>query len=333
MRDWSRAMFLIWPLLVFLGLGFFLIGTVVGSFLNVCIYRIPWQKSVIWPSSRCPHCYSAIAAQDNIPIVSWFALRGECRKCGAPISMRYPLVEALVGFLFLGAYLVDVIAAPRGAWGQVPTFQLASAAYHCVFLALLVAATFIDFELFLIPDQITVTGMVIGIALGTLWPRVRPEPGSATTHIQGFWVGLVGLVVGGVLILVVRQCAAFVLAVLRLLKLTELTEGMGLGDLTLLAMIGAFMGWQAAVLTFFLAPFFGLAQAVWKLFNKMKKSLGGGQLSSSDREMPFGPYLSMAAATLLFSWPWLWPRWARGLFGTIFVIFWWLLGIDVDLPN
>src|SRR6202035_4878692 len=98
---------------VVVGLWLFAIGTVVGSFLNVCIYRIPWQKSVIWPGSRCPSCHSAIAARDNIPIVSWFALRGECRACGAPISARYPLVEALVGFLFLGAYLIDVIAAER----------------------------------------------------------------------------------------------------------------------------------------------------------------------------------------------------------------------------
>ena len=110
-----------WPMLVALGLGFFLIGTVVGSFLNVCIYRIPWQKSVIWPSSRCPRCWSAIAPQDNIPIVSWLALRGECRHCGSGISVRYPLVEALVGLLFLGAFLVDVVAAPRGPWWVIPT--------------------------------------------------------------------------------------------------------------------------------------------------------------------------------------------------------------------
>ena len=120
--------------------GFFLIGTVVGSFLNVCIYRIPWQKSVIWPQSRCPRCLAAIAGFDNIPIVSWIALRGECRRCGLPISARYPIVEALTGLLFLGAYLVDVIAAPRGAWGQIPTAGLAAAAYHSLFLALLVAA-------------------------------------------------------------------------------------------------------------------------------------------------------------------------------------------------
>ncbi len=318
-------MFLVWPMLVFLGLGFFLIGTVVGSFLNVCIYRIPWQKSVVWPSSRYPRCYSAIAARDNIPIVSWLALRGECRKCAAPISMRYPLVEALVGFLFLGAYLVDVIAAPRGAWGQIPPFQLASAAYHCLMLALLVAATFIDYDLYLIPDEITVTGMVLAIGIGALWPGVRPAPASwpAITHLQGLGVGLLGFVVGAGLTQLVRK--SFGLVVRR--------EAMGFGDVTLMGMIGGFMGWQAAVLTFFLAPFLGLAHACWKLLKLLKKWMSGGQLSSADRELPYGPYLSMAAASLLFLWPWVWRGWARGLFAMLFVIFWWLLGIDVDLRN
>src|SRR5579883_3559888 len=310
-------MFLTEPILAILGLGIFLIGTVVGSFLNVCIYRIPWQKSEIWPSSRCPRCWSAIAARDNIPILSWIALRGECRHCGLPISPRYPLVEALVGLLFLGAYLVDVIDGPRGAWGHVPAFQLVAVAYHAMFLALLVAATFIDYDVMMIPDQITVTGMVLGVALGTIWPAVRPEPAAAGTHLQGFWVGLAGLLVGAGLVQAVRWIAGFLLR----------REAMGFGDVTLLGMIGAFLGWQAAVLTFFLAPFFGLAHAAWTMMAYWKKRLSGAQLSSADREIPFGPYLSMAAASLLFLWPWLWPGWARGLFGTLFVIFWWMLGV------
>jgi leader peptidase (prepilin peptidase)/N-methyltransferase len=318
-------MFLMWPILVFLGFGFFLIGTVVGSFLNVCIYRIPWQKSVIWPSSRCPRCCSAIAAQDNIPIVSWAILHGKCRQCGAPISLRYPLVEALVGFLFAGAFLVDVIGSPRGIWGQIPTFQLASAAYHCLLLALLVAATFIDYDLYLIPDEITVTGMCLGIGLGALWPDVRPVPASwpLITQFQGLGVGVWGLLVGAGLTQFVRKGAGLVFR----------REAMGLGDVTLMGMIGAFMGWQAAVLTFAIAPFLGLAHACWKLLKLLRKWMRGDKLSSADRELPLGPYLSMAAAALGFAWPRLWAGFAGPLFDQFFVIFWWLCGIDVDLPR
>jgi leader peptidase (prepilin peptidase) / N-methyltransferase len=313
-----------WPLLMVLGLGFFVVGTVVGSFLNVCIYRIPWQKSVIWPGSRCPHCCAAIAARDNIPIVSWISLRGECRSCGAAISVRYPLVEALVGFLFLGAFLVDVILGPRVDWG-ISAIQLTAAAYHSVFLALLVAATFIDYDLIMIPDEITVTGMVIGVGLGTLCPQVRPTPASwpAITHFQGLWVGGLGLVAGAGLTQFVRKSAGFFFR----------REAMGFGDVTLMGMVGAFLGWQAAVLTFFLGPFFGIGHALWKLLKYIRKRLVGGQLSSSDRELPFGPYLSMAAAALFFLWNWIWPGWAQPLFTTISVLFWWMLGFDADFRN
>ncbi len=312
-----------WPLYVVLGLGFFLIGTVVGSFLNVCIYRIPWQKSLIWPGSHCPHCLTAIAARDNIPILGWIALRGECRTCGEPIAVRYPLVEALVGFLFLGAYLVDVVAGLRNPWFALEVFQLVVAGYHAVLLALLVAATFIDYDLMIIPDEITVPGMAIGIGLGWLWPAIRPQPATAATHLGGLWVGLCGLAVGAGLTQFVRLSASFLLR----------REAMGFGDVTLLGMVGAFMGWQAAVLTFFLAPFFGLAHAAWKMLVYLRKWLAGDQLSSADRELPFGPYLSMAAAGLLFLWPWVWGRWAASLFSTLYVIFWWLLGVDVPPPH
>jgi leader peptidase (prepilin peptidase) / N-methyltransferase len=311
-----------WPMLVALGLGFFLIGTVVGSFLNVCIYRIPWQKSVIWPGSHCLRCWSAIAPRDNIPIVSWLALRGECRNCGSGISARYPLVEALVGFLFLGAFLVDVVAVPQGPWWVIPTDRLIAASYHAIFLALLVAATFIDFDVMEIPDAITMTGMFIGLAMGTTWPGIRPAPSTASTHLQGFLVGLWGLLVGAGLTKFVRITAGFVFR----------KEALGLGDVTLMGLIGAFLGWQAAVLTFFIGPFFGLAPAAWKLLIQFKKWLGGGQLSSSDREIPYGPYLSMAAAGLYFAWPYVWHGWAAELFRTFYVLFWWRMGID-NLPD
>jgi len=270
-----------WPMLLALGLGFFLIGTVVGSFLNVCIYRIPWQKSVIWPASHCPNCWTAIAPQDNIPIVSWLALRGECRRCGSGISARYPSIEALVGLLFLGAFILDVAVPFRGPFWQVPTRELIAATYHAIFLSLLVAATFIDYDTFEIPDSITVTGMVIGLAMGTLWPDIRPEPSMARTHLQGFLVGLGGLAVGAGLTQGIRLAAGFAVGLYR-----KDAEAMGLGDVTLMGMIGAFMGWQAAVLTYFAGPFFGLVHAAWKLWLVLKKKWGGGQSSTVDFEMP-----------------------------------------------
>jgi leader peptidase (prepilin peptidase)/N-methyltransferase len=315
--------FVNWTILTILGGFFFLVGTVVGSFLNVCIYRIPWQKSVIWPSSRCPQCLTAIAGFDNIPVISWIALRGECRCCGLPISARYPIVEAFTGLLFLGAYLVDVIAAPPAPWGQIPATQIAAAVYHSLFLALLLTAALIDCDHWLIPDEITVFGMATGIGLAIVWPQVRLAPADASSHLGAFASGIVGLVVGGAVTFVIRQVFTFVFR----------REAMGLGDVTLMGMIGAYLGWQAAVLTFFLGAFLGLGHAVWKLVGNFRKWLIGSQLSSGDRELPYGPYLSMAAALLYFTWQWVWPICSRNLFLPLYVIFWWMFGIYVEVPG
>lgn len=302
---------LTWHAQAILIVGLFAIGAVVGSFLNVCIYRIPWQKSVIWPASHCPRCLSAIAPQDNIPVVSWIALRGECRNCGLPISPRYPLIEALVGLLFAGVYVSTVLFGTEIPWGVLPPTIPIGLTYDLSLVALLVAATFIDYDLTVIPDQITVPGMVIGVGVGTLYPMIRPEPGFATAHWDGFRVGMIGLLVGGGITQTVR-----VLGTLALRR-----EAMGFGDVTLMAMIGAYMGWQVAVLTFFIAPFFGLAQALWKLGVYVGKRLAGRKATSADREIPFGPYLSMAALLMLLSWPWFWPGWAKNYFNILHMIF------------
>lgn len=315
-----------WPILLALGLGFFLIGTVVGSFLNVCIYRIPWQKSVIWPASHCPNCWTAIAPQDNIPILSWLALRGECRRCGRGISARYPMIEALMGLLFLGAFILDVVVPFRGPAWHVPSNELIAATYHAIFLSLLVAATFIDYDIWEIPDSITVTGMIVALVMGTLWPGIRPAPSTATTHLQGFLVGLTGLAVGAGLTQGIRVVAGYAVGLYR-----KDAEAMGLGDVTLMGMIGAFMGWQAAVLTYFIGPFFGLGHAAWKWWRILMKKWAGGQSSIADHEMPYGPYLSMAAAVLLFTWPQLWSRWAAWYFHTLYEIFWWSLGVNIPV--
>lgn len=300
-----------WQMHAILSLGLFAIGAVVGSFLNVCIYRIPWQKSVIWPSSHCPRCGEAIAAQDNIPILSWVALRGECRECGLPISARYPLIESLVGLLFVGVYVCDVAAGQTLPWLSMPAPVAVGLVYHLVFVALLVTATFIDYDLTIIPDQVTVPGMIVGLGLGALFPEIRPTPSAAATHWDGFIVGLWGFFVGGGLTQGVRLLGSLALR----------REAMGFGDVTLMAMIGSFLGWQAAVLAFFIAPFFGLSHALAKLILYLGKRLRGDKGSSADREIPFGPYLSMAALMLLLTWRWFWPGWAQSRFDIIRMVF------------
>jgi leader peptidase (prepilin peptidase)/N-methyltransferase len=323
------------PMMVLLGCGVFTVGTVVGSFLNVCIYRIPWEKSVIWPGSRCPRCLSPIAARDNIPILGWIALRGECRSCGARISARYPFVEFLVGFLFVGLFLVDVVYGPRGRYGHEVVRPMATMAYHAVFVSLLVAASFIDYDLYIIPDRITINGMIMGVLLGTVFPWIRPEPSTASTAWEGFKVGMFGLLVAGGFMEVVRRLANGAATFLKTLAAGKYTpvDAMGFGDVTLMAMIGAFMGWQGALLSFFVGPLFGFGQACWKLFIKLKKLVTGQKLSATDRELPFGPYLSLGAVALVLAWPWFWKGWGEGLFETLGWMFWFMLGVNSPFPG
>lgn len=300
-----------WQVHAILIVGLFAIGTVVGSFLNVCIYRIPWEKSVVWPASRCPRCLLPIAPQDNIPVISWLALRGECRRCGLPISARYPLIEALVGLLFALVYVTDVMYGAEIPWGALPAFIPMRVVYHAVFVALLVTATFVDYDTYLIPDSITVTGMVVGLGLGTAFPEMRLAPSAAHDHWHGLVVGVTGWLVGGGLTLTVRVIGSLVAR----------REAMGFGDVTLMAMIGSFLGWEAAVLTFFIGPFFGLGHALTKLVVFLGKWITRRQRSAADREIPFGPYLSMAALALLLSWPWFWPGFAKERFDIFRMLF------------
>ena len=149
-----------------------MVGTVVGSFLNVCIYRIPWEKSVIWPASHCPKCLAEIEAYDNLPVLGWLFLGGACRSCKAPIPVRYPAVELLVGLLFAGVYLVDGVL-PREYVRDDVGVVLAKVSYHVVLVALLVAITFIDADLTIVPASITNLGIVLGLAIGAAFPE-RP---------------------------------------------------------------------------------------------------------------------------------------------------------------
>jgi leader peptidase (prepilin peptidase) / N-methyltransferase len=191
-HSWSLLPFHFWSLV------FFTLGCIVGSFLNVCIHRLPLGMSIITPRSHCPHCKYSIPWYLNIPLVTWLALRGRCKNCGAPISVRYFVVELLTGAAFLSCWL---------AFGDAghPFPSLPAALVYAVFLSGLIAATFIDFEHFIIPDEITFGGMAVGFAASILLPSLQ----GANTLGVGMWRSFIGAVVG----------AATIYAILRLGKL------------------------------------------------------------------------------------------------------------------
>lgn len=282
----------------------FVTGTLIGSFANVCIYRIPWQKSIFWPPSTCPKCLTAIAPRDNLPILSWLLLGRACRACREPIPARYPLVELTVGLLFACLYMADVWAEPRLIHAGALPAAVARLLYHSALVALLVIATFIDYDLQIIPDEVTLPGMALGVGVGALWPAIRPDPGRADSPVDGLIVGVIGLAVGAGVIYAVRALGYLIFR----------KEGMGLGDVTLVGMIGAFLGWQAVPLTLFLGAMLGLFHAAGRMVLILGDRLAGR--TARDTAIPFGPYLSMAAFLLMVSWRWLWPGWAGPLFRT-----------------
>ncbi len=171
---WSRVPFHFWSAV------FFVFGSMVGSFLNVCIHRMPLGLSVVSPPSHCPHCKYSIPWYLNVPLVTWLVLRGRCKNCGAPISVRYFLVELLTGVLFLGSWL---------AYGETSAWL---AVTYALVLAGMVVATFIDFEHYIIPDEITLGGVALGLVFSLFCPILHQQ----TTMGASFWQGLLGAGVG-----------------------------------------------------------------------------------------------------------------------------------------
>lgn len=294
---------------VLIGLGLFWLGAVVGSFANVCVYRLPWGKSVIWPASHCPKCLTALKGRDNLPIFGWLLLRAECRNCGLHIAARYVLMEVVMGLLFVGVHLA--ISADLCWYFPLDRIYGGRLLMGTMLVSFLVVATMMDYDWMIITDSVTVPGMLMGLSLGTIMPYARSVPMRSTSHMTGLWVGLAGILAGFGLILFFRVIG----------RILFRREAMGLGDATLMGVIGAFLGWKAAILTFFIAPFFGLAHALWKLGQMIVRRLTGGRNRQADHEMPFGPYLSMAAIFCLLGWPWIWKNWAIDLFDSISMIF------------
>lgn len=227
----------------------FLLGACLGSFFNVLIYRLPREESIVRPASRCPACGRPVRAWENVPIVSFLLLRGKCAGCGSGISWRYPVVEAAsgVGFLLI-------------AWADGPGFVLLR---DLVFFSLLIPIVFIDIDHRIIPDELSLGGLAAGILLSFL-------PG-------GDWKGaLVGMALGGGILFVTA-------AVYH--KVTGI-EGLGGGDIKLLAMIGAFLGWRGALFTIFFGSLLGVAGGLVA----MRKGDEGLKTA-----IPYGPYLCVAA--------------------------------------
>lgn len=244
------------PLLV--SVGIFFVGAAIGSFLNVCIYRIPLNKSIIRPGSACPWCGHNIRWFENIPIISFIFLKGRCSACNHSISLRYPLVETIMGCLSILL------------WQRFPL--QADFFIYLAFCSAMVVIAFIDLDHMIIPDIISLPGIIIGFAL------------SFVSHQINWQQSLLGILLGWGLFY----------AVAYLFYLVTKKEGLGGGDIKLLAMIGAFLGWQAIPFVIFLSAFIGAIIGIGALIYT--------KLSNKERQdqIPYGPFLAGAAICYLF---------------------------------
>ncbi len=240
-------------------------GALWGSFLNVCIYRVGIYESVVRPRSRCPSCGRGIRALENVPVLSWLFLRGRCAGCRAPISLRYPFVELLTALLSLSLWL-RLVANEAGD----PVQLLARYLVLLAFVAVLIVLSGIDLDHMLIPDRITYPAIPI-FFVAALIVRDRPP----LDLVLGPFVGY-----------------ALVALTAELGYLALRKEVMGYGDAKLLALVGAALGWRAAVFSFFAAPFLGLLITVPILVARRNRVRGA--------EIPYGPYLAAAAVAYIF---------------------------------
>ena len=229
---------------------FFVLGGIIGSFLNVCVYRLPREKSIVTPGSSCPLCGKSISFYHNVPLVSYLMLRGRCRHCGGPISVRYFAVELLTALLFVALY--------RG-WGL--SFELA---VFLVFVSGLIVISFIDLEFRIIPDTLSLGGLLVGVGF--------------SFFRDGFTYkdALLGILLGGGVLWVI----AFVY------ELVRKQEGMGGGDIKLLAMIGAFCGIKGVLFSLIFGSFLGSLVGIPLMIAKH---------ADAKYALPFGPFLSFGA--------------------------------------
>jgi leader peptidase (prepilin peptidase)/N-methyltransferase len=255
-----------------------LFGLVVGSFLNVCIYRIPLRKSIVWPGSGCTQCGTPIKSYDNIQVISWLVLRGKCRSCKTPISIQYPFVELLAGIAFFASARV---------WGfSSPTFV------NSLFLVVIIVLVFTDYHHQILPNVLTIPGTIAGILLspfqeisfylGMLEEKAASLTGLLDTPLAWPWLGsIIGALFGGGLLYFV----AFIYKKLRH------RDGLGMGDVKMMMMVGAFLGYRFALLTIFAGALLGSVIGV-------SMQLSGK--ADMQTKLAFGVFLGIAAAAALF---------------------------------
>ncbi|MGO9312692.1 MAG: prepilin peptidase [Syntrophobacteraceae bacterium] len=239
------------------------LGCVLGSFYNVVIYRLPAGQSIVYPGSKCPACGNAIAAFDNIPMMSYLLLGGKCRHCKASISIRYPIVEGISGLLALLLFR---------RYGLHPQLVI-----EFIFCSLLLIIAMIDIDTFIIPDILSLPGIALGLLFSFFTPRLS------------WWDSLLGIILGG----------GILYAIATGYSLLRRKEGMGGGDIKLLGMIGAFIGWPGVAFTILVSSVSGMLIAL-PLMWRSGKGLGSA--------IPYGPFLALGAVAYIF-WGQLFFHW------------------------
>jgi leader peptidase (prepilin peptidase)/N-methyltransferase len=234
----------------------FILGLIVGSFGNVCIFRIPRNESIIFPASHCPKCYSNIKPVDNIPLLSYILLKGRCRNCKSKISIQYPIVEFLTGLIYLIIYLTYCLS--------IQTL------IYIILVSALIIIAFIDLNEQIVPDVISLPGIVIGFIISFFVPYIS------------FINSALGVVIGGGIILIIGLAGSVIFK----------KEAMGGGDVKLAAMIGAFLGWRYIIISLFLGFYLGALVGIFLILSKIK---------SRKDTVPFGPFIVLGSfITLLW---------------------------------
>lgn len=319
---------IVWLILVFL------LGAAIGSYLNVCIYRIPFEKSVLWPGSHCGSCFQPIRWFDKFPLISYWILLGRCRTCGVRFSPRYFFIELLTGSGFAGLFYLEVILNVHQLpilkqeqfaieFGMIPKEGWMIWLYHVILFCFLLVASFIDIDHLEIPLSVTITGTVVGLVGGAIfWPWLPTEPGLANPLVRGpllplpmarefqpglylwpLWTSLPAWLPPRSMLTGLATGLAGVLAgmlVLRgisfLFAMGRGREGIGLGDADLMMMVGAFVGWQPVIVAFFVAVLPGL------IFGIIQLAIRG------DKPFPYGPSLAVGSLATLLGWHWILQR-------------------------